>query len=499
MPGPNHHIWSTDLPAYEFPTGDATARVLARRLHGQSEWLICAWAADGADRNVSVTIPDLGTVTVLARATGTVYRAKPGPVLTLIDTDGLHPTAALHNITATNGPNGAISSSGYVVVPTGASETFIFTPNPGYQVANVLVDGVAQGPQPSYTFTNVTANHTINVTFTTLVFTVTPPTQATVNSPVTLTATATGVAAPEYKFYALYLNNGINQQLLIQDYSASSSCTWIPTVPQTYTLVACVRAQGSTVACLTYAAKTGYLVTLTPVTAVTLSSTPASPVSVNTPITLAATATGGDIPQFKFYALYLNSSGQNQQLLIQDYSASSTCIWTPTVPQAYTLVVCARSLGETVVADVYATSRFVVTPLVNAAVSLSISPSSPTPVGTPITLKAAASGVTAPQYEFYALYPDSSGQNQQLLIQAYSASSTCSWTPTQAQTYTLVVCTRAQGETIPDDAYAANAGYVVTPLAPDRRHPQPLDTLAGQRGHTDHVDGLSDRGDGAAI
>ena len=84
-------------------------------------------------------------------------------------------------------------------------------------------------------------------------------------------------------------------------------------------------------------------------------------------------------------------------------------------------------------------------------------------MGTPITLTASATGVTAPQYEFYALYPGSNGQNQQLLIQAYSAGGSCTWTPTQAQTYTLVVCVRAQGETIPYDTYTTTTGYVVKP------------------------------------
>ncbi len=177
LPGPDNNIWSTDLPAYEFPTGDATARVLARQLNGQSEWLICAWAEDGANRDVSVTIPILGTVTVLARATGSVYRAKPGPVLSLLDSDGLQPTASLQNITATSGPNGAICSSGYVVVPSGGSETFTFTPNAEYHVSDVQVDGISQGALSSYTFTDVTANHTINVTFAPLLYTLTVQSQ----------------------------------------------------------------------------------------------------------------------------------------------------------------------------------------------------------------------------------------------------------------------------------------------------------------------------------
>ncbi len=76
LPGPNKHRWSKDQPAYEFPTGDANARVVARRLRDKPQWLITAWAADGNEREVQVTIPDLGRVTLLARGCATVHKAK---------------------------------------------------------------------------------------------------------------------------------------------------------------------------------------------------------------------------------------------------------------------------------------------------------------------------------------------------------------------------------------------------------------------------------------
>lgn len=96
LPGPDRHRWSQDQPALEFPTGDAEARVLARRHHRRPEWLVTAWAAGGEDRDVSVEIPELGRVTLLARDCGTVYRAalRGGkPVLTLVDEDGMLPTS----------------------------------------------------------------------------------------------------------------------------------------------------------------------------------------------------------------------------------------------------------------------------------------------------------------------------------------------------------------------------------------------------------------------
>jgi hypothetical protein len=74
------------------------ARVLARKHRARDEWLLCAWAAAGGDREVAATIPALGEVKLLARATGAVYRAAPAegrPQLTLADTDGRLPTAAM--------------------------------------------------------------------------------------------------------------------------------------------------------------------------------------------------------------------------------------------------------------------------------------------------------------------------------------------------------------------------------------------------------------------
>ena len=60
---------------YEFPTGDAEARVILRKIKVKPQWLITAWAAGGKDRPVSVTIPELGKVSLCARIIGTVYNA----------------------------------------------------------------------------------------------------------------------------------------------------------------------------------------------------------------------------------------------------------------------------------------------------------------------------------------------------------------------------------------------------------------------------------------
>jgi hypothetical protein len=76
-------------------------------------------------------------------------------------------------ITATAGANGAIAPSGAVSVNYGASQNFTISPNTGYHVADVLVDGVTVGAVGSYNFTNVIANHTISATFAINTFTIT--------------------------------------------------------------------------------------------------------------------------------------------------------------------------------------------------------------------------------------------------------------------------------------------------------------------------------------
>jgi hypothetical protein len=75
LPGPMKHAISPADSAYEFPTGDETARVLVRKHRTKAEWLLTAWAADGPDRAVTVRVPELGRLTLQARVCGSVYRA----------------------------------------------------------------------------------------------------------------------------------------------------------------------------------------------------------------------------------------------------------------------------------------------------------------------------------------------------------------------------------------------------------------------------------------
>lgn len=74
-------------------------------------------------------------------------------------------TGVAYPITPSSAGAGSIDPSIVVNVAEGATQVFTFTPNAGYRVGGVVVDGVNVGTPASYSFTNVTAPHTLSVLF----------------------------------------------------------------------------------------------------------------------------------------------------------------------------------------------------------------------------------------------------------------------------------------------------------------------------------------------
>jgi hypothetical protein len=85
-----------------------------------------------------------------------------GKVFTATQT---HAGSQTYTIAASAGSGGSISPSGSVSVASGTSQTFTTKAASGYTIGNVLVDGVSKGAVASYTFSSVTAAHTISAAF----------------------------------------------------------------------------------------------------------------------------------------------------------------------------------------------------------------------------------------------------------------------------------------------------------------------------------------------
>lgn len=136
---------------------------------------------EGRDYQVSYTNnTNVGTATVYITGTGN-YGG------TVIKTFVIH--IVTYTITASAGKNGSITPSGNITVNSNANQSFSIRPAMGYTIAAVIVDEANLGTSYTYTFTDVTANHNISVTFKVIPAGTTPeptpqPTPEPTNTPI---------------------------------------------------------------------------------------------------------------------------------------------------------------------------------------------------------------------------------------------------------------------------------------------------------------------------
>ena len=107
-------------------------------------------AANGSGTAFTVSTPVTGDFTVYAKWTANSTGGD----------DDLS-----YTITSSAGTGGDISPNGSVSVAFGGSKTYTITPTDGYEIKDVLVDGVSVGAVSSYTFENVKKAHTISASF----------------------------------------------------------------------------------------------------------------------------------------------------------------------------------------------------------------------------------------------------------------------------------------------------------------------------------------------
>lgn len=119
----------------------------------KSGYTFTGWSGTGLDgeNNMTVTIPTGST----GNRTYTAHWRYNGSAHSY----------SYYTIKATAGAGGSISPSGNVSVREGRDQTFTITPDKGYAVANVKIDGKSIGAVKSYTFENVSRTHTIEVIF----------------------------------------------------------------------------------------------------------------------------------------------------------------------------------------------------------------------------------------------------------------------------------------------------------------------------------------------
>lgn len=100
-----------------------------------------------------------------ASADAVNYAPVYGTIVVYPVSTGIVIYSPCYTIKASAGANGTISPAGWCSVVENGSQTFTFTPDKGYTVAKVLVDGKSVGAVKSYTFKDVTKDHTIEVIF----------------------------------------------------------------------------------------------------------------------------------------------------------------------------------------------------------------------------------------------------------------------------------------------------------------------------------------------
>jgi hypothetical protein len=137
-----------------------------------------ATASTGPYSSVGSVKSSVTTTTLKGLSSGTLYyfrvRALDGTNYSLYSNVANTKTLSTgYTITATAGTNGSISPSGAVSVSSGGTQTFTITPSSGYQTSSLMVDGSSTSIVSSYTFTNVSSNHTISAAFSAITYTIT--------------------------------------------------------------------------------------------------------------------------------------------------------------------------------------------------------------------------------------------------------------------------------------------------------------------------------------
>jgi len=124
--------------------------------------------AEGADTTFTITPDSCSVISDVLVDMVSVGAVTSYPFTNIMDNHTIEAQFSplpQDTITASAGPGGSISPSGEVLVDCGTDQMFSISPDPGFSITNVLVDGDTAGAPSTYTFTNVKQNHTISAEF----------------------------------------------------------------------------------------------------------------------------------------------------------------------------------------------------------------------------------------------------------------------------------------------------------------------------------------------
>ena len=151
---------------YTLQNDSGATSTLVTAVSGNDEPVSINGQALSTGGSAAVAIPKSGTTDIVVGIGAKTY------TLTILRNSGTGGNEggggsgySYYTIKATAGAGGSISPSGNVSVREGRDQTFTITPDKGYAVANVKIDGKSIGAVKSYTFENVRRTHTIEVIF----------------------------------------------------------------------------------------------------------------------------------------------------------------------------------------------------------------------------------------------------------------------------------------------------------------------------------------------
>ncbi|MCB6500764.1 S-layer homology domain-containing protein [Colidextribacter sp. 210702-DFI.3.9] len=151
---------------YTLQNDSGATSTLVTAVSGNGEPVSINGQALSTGGSATVAIPNSGTTDIVVGIGAKTY------TLTILRNSGTGGNQggggsgySYYTIKATAGTDGSISPSGDVSVRKGRDQTFAITPDKGYAVANVKIDGKSIGAVKSYTFENVRRTHTIEVIF----------------------------------------------------------------------------------------------------------------------------------------------------------------------------------------------------------------------------------------------------------------------------------------------------------------------------------------------